>query len=76
MSTQPNAFALGLDRNAANFASLTPLTFLAWSADAYPDLRPWSTAAAGSPGARCTNGAAGWRPRFSEPASIAATPSP
>jgi fatty-acyl-CoA synthase len=38
MSTQPNAFALGLDRNAANFTPLTPLTFLAWSADAYPDL--------------------------------------
>ena len=37
MSTQPNAFALGLDKSAANFASLTPLTFLAWSADAYPD---------------------------------------
>ncbi len=38
MSPQPNAFALGLDKNAANCASLTPLTFLAWSADAYPDL--------------------------------------
>jgi len=37
MPTQPNAFALGLDRNAANFTSLTPITFVAWSADAYPD---------------------------------------
>ena len=36
MPTQPTAFALGLDRNAANFTSLTPITFLAWSADAYP----------------------------------------
>ena len=38
MPTQPNAFALGLDRNAANCATLTPLTFLSWSADAYPAL--------------------------------------
>ncbi len=36
MSTQPNAYTLGLDRHAANFAPLTPLTFLAWTAHAFP----------------------------------------
>jgi len=31
-----NPYAVGLDRNAANFAPLTPLTFLEWSAYTYP----------------------------------------
>jgi len=31
-----NPYAIGLDRNAANFAPLTPLTFLEWSAYTYP----------------------------------------
>src|SRR5262249_6772434 len=30
----PNPYAIGLDRNAANHAALTPLSFLAWSAQA------------------------------------------
>jgi 3-(methylthio)propionyl---CoA ligase len=32
-----NPYAVDLDRNAANFAALTPLTFLEWSACAYPE---------------------------------------
>ncbi|HEU0121689.1 MAG TPA: acyl-CoA synthetase [Bryobacteraceae bacterium] len=35
MSTSP--FDTGLDRNAANFAPLTPISFLAWAADVYPE---------------------------------------
>ena len=31
-----NPYAIDLDRNAANFAALTPLTFLEWSAYTYP----------------------------------------
>ena len=31
-------YDLGLDKNAANFAPLTPLTFLAWSARVFPNL--------------------------------------
>ena len=31
-----NPYAVGLDRNAANFAALTPVTFLEWSARTYP----------------------------------------
>jgi fatty-acyl-CoA synthase len=30
-------YLTGLDANAANYAQLTPLTFLDWSADVYPD---------------------------------------
>jgi len=29
-------YDIGLDKNAANFAPLTPLTFIAWSAHAFP----------------------------------------
>jgi 3-(methylthio)propionyl---CoA ligase len=32
-----NPYAVDLDRNAANFAALTPLTFLEWSAYTYPE---------------------------------------
>jgi 3-(methylthio)propionyl---CoA ligase len=32
-----NPYSVGLDRNAANFAALTPLTFLEWSAYTYPE---------------------------------------
>jgi fatty-acyl-CoA synthase len=32
-----NIYDLGLAKNAANHAALTPLTFIAWSADVYPD---------------------------------------
>jgi fatty-acyl-CoA synthase len=32
----PGPYELDLDKNAANFAPLTPLTFLAWSADVCP----------------------------------------
>ncbi len=31
-----NAFEIGLDKNAANYTPLTPLSFLAWAADVYP----------------------------------------
>src|SRR5215475_6447796 len=34
---RPNPYELGLDKNAANYASLTPLTFIQWSASVYPD---------------------------------------
>jgi fatty-acyl-CoA synthase len=33
----PNPYAQDLDRNPANFAPLTPLTFLEWSASVYPE---------------------------------------
>jgi fatty-acyl-CoA synthase len=32
-----NPYAVDLDRNAANYAALTPLTFLEWSAYTYPE---------------------------------------
>ena len=32
-----NPYELGLDKNAANYAPLTPLTFIEWSASVYPD---------------------------------------
>jgi len=35
MST--SIYDVGLDRNDANYAALSPLSFLAWSADVYPD---------------------------------------
>jgi len=35
--TQPNPYDVGLDRNPANHAPLTPLTLLDWSASVYPD---------------------------------------
>jgi fatty-acyl-CoA synthase len=34
---RPNPYELDLDRNAANHAPLTPLTFIDWSASVYPD---------------------------------------
>ena len=34
---RPNPYELDLDRNAANYAPLTPLTFIDWSASVYPD---------------------------------------
>jgi len=37
MAHRPNIYELDLDKNAANHAPLTPLTFLAWTADVYPD---------------------------------------
>jgi fatty-acyl-CoA synthase len=36
-SATQNPYCVGLDRNAANFAPLTPLTFLDWSGRVYPD---------------------------------------
>ena len=36
MAQQPNIYDLGLDKNTANHAPLTPLTFLAWTAEVYP----------------------------------------
>src|SRR5262245_58539844 len=32
-----NPYDVGLDRNAANYATLTPLSLLQWSADVYPN---------------------------------------
>ena len=32
-----SAYDEGLDKNAANYAPLTPLTFIAWTATTYPD---------------------------------------
>ena len=37
MAHRPNIYDLDLDKNAANHAPLTPLTFLEWTADVYPD---------------------------------------
>ncbi len=36
MAHRPNIYDLDLDKNAANHAPLTPLTFLAWTAEVYP----------------------------------------
>jgi len=37
MATAPrNPLEIGLGKNPANFATLTPLTFIAWSAHVYP----------------------------------------
>jgi fatty-acyl-CoA synthase len=33
----PGPYDSGLPRNAANFAALTPVSFLAWAADVYPE---------------------------------------
>jgi fatty-acyl-CoA synthase len=35
--TRPNPYEVDLDRNPANYAPLTPLTFIEWSASVYPD---------------------------------------
>jgi fatty-acyl-CoA synthase len=35
--TRPNPYEVDLERNPANFAPLTPLTFIEWSASVYPD---------------------------------------
>ena len=37
MPTHPNPYRQGLDRNAANHVSLTPLSLIGWAADVYPD---------------------------------------
>jgi fatty-acyl-CoA synthase len=37
MTADTNIYERGLDKNAANHAPLTPLTFIAWSAEVYPD---------------------------------------
>src|SRR5512134_1658958 len=34
---RPNPYDADLDRNPANYAPLTPLTFIEWSASVYPD---------------------------------------
>jgi len=34
---RPNAYEVDLERNPANYAPLTPLTFIGWSASVYPD---------------------------------------
>jgi len=34
---RPNPYEIDLDRNPANYAALTPLTFIEWSASVYPD---------------------------------------
>jgi fatty-acyl-CoA synthase len=35
--SRPNIYDLDLDKNDANHAPLTPLTFLAWTAEVYPE---------------------------------------
>ena len=45
-------YLMGLEANAANYAPLTPLVFLDWSADVYPASWPSCTAGGGSPGRR------------------------
>ena len=37
MSATTNLYEMGLDRNAANFVPLTPLTFIERAASVYPD---------------------------------------
>ena len=37
MSTHPNPYNVGLDKNPANYTSLTPLDFIAWSARVCPN---------------------------------------
>ena len=37
MSQSKGIFEKGLERNAANFQALTPLSFLAWAEEVYPD---------------------------------------
>jgi len=37
MPTHPNPYRLGLDRNPANHAPLTPISLVEWAADVYPD---------------------------------------
>jgi fatty-acyl-CoA synthase len=37
MAVQPSIYDRDLDKNAANYASLTPLTFIAWAAEVYPE---------------------------------------
>jgi fatty-acyl-CoA synthase len=36
MTTHPNPYDVGLDKNPANYAALTPLSFIAWTARVYP----------------------------------------
>jgi fatty-acyl-CoA synthase len=37
MPTHPNPYRLDLDRNPANHVPLTPISFVEWAADVYPD---------------------------------------
>src|SRR5688572_18797244 len=37
MTGSPNPYEIALNKNSANFVALTPLTFLAWSADVCPE---------------------------------------
>jgi fatty-acyl-CoA synthase len=37
MTTHPNPYDVGLDKNPANYAALTPLDFIAWSARVCPN---------------------------------------
>src|SRR5690348_9476010 len=37
MAVQPSIYDRDLDKNAANYAPLTPLTFIAWAAEVYPE---------------------------------------
>src|SRR5205823_4720228 len=36
MATVPNPFEVGLEKNAANYAPLSPLSFISWSAHVFP----------------------------------------
>ena len=37
MSQSANIYERDLDKNPANYAALTPLTFIAWAAEVYPE---------------------------------------
>jgi hypothetical protein len=45
MAQRPNIYDLDLDKNTANHAPLTPLTFLAWTARCIRSASPSCTAA-------------------------------
>jgi fatty-acyl-CoA synthase len=57
-----NPYTIGLDKNAANYAPLSPLSFIERTATVYPQRTASSTAPAASPGPRPTTAADAWRP--------------
>ena len=70
----PNPYDVALDKNAANFAPLTPLTFFAWSAHVCPQRVAVSMVRAASRGATPTHGVAASPRRWPAAASAPATP--
>lgn len=66
VTTRLTAYDVGLDKNPANYAPLTPLSFLKWSARVCRIASRSCTRAADSPGQRPTRALGGW-PRRSRP---------